>query len=367
MVITDTRGRSRSEPGSRPIAEPLRAMVLAAARWREAGAAQLGAAVAFYMVFAIAPLLVVAIAVAGALLGPQAARGHIVGQVQGLIGLDAAQGVEALIESAWRQPHGGLACALGLVALVLGAGGVLAQLRRAFNTIGRVPPLPQLRGGMLPARLTAFAAVLAFGFLAIVSLLVSALLAALGHELGQRLRGVAEIVALLDVTVSTALLAFAFAALLRWLPDLPWSRRAAWCGGLCSALLFSVGKHLIGLYLARAGVASSYGAAGSLAVLVLWVYGTAQIVLYGAALAAVVDEHARARMRRAEAPPRQAPPPQAPTEPVTPATAAPTSLAAARSQLRPAGAGARRRPPPTQQPQSAVLLHFPDLQRTGQK
>jgi membrane protein len=261
----------------------------AALRWLDDGAPQLGAAVAFYAVFAMAPLLVVAIAVAGLVFGEDAARGHIVAQIQGLVGNEAAQAIEALIRSAWRHPHGGWATVLGVATLLIGASGVFAQLRLALNAIGHVKRPPSMLGTLVRARLIAFALVLGFGFLAITSLLLSASLAALGAYLGQLYAGLDVFVALLDVALSTAVLVLAFAGLLRWLPDAPPSRRALWWGALTSALLFAIGKHLIGLYLARAGVASSYGAAGSIVVVMLWVYYSAQILLFGAALGAALD------------------------------------------------------------------------------
>ena len=162
---------------------------------------------------------------------------------------------------------------------------------------------------------------LGFGFLAIASLLMSAALAALGEFLARYYTGLAPLVALLDVAVSTVVIAVAFAALLRWLPDVPPSRRAVWIGGFCSALLFAIGKHLIGLYLARASVASSYGAAGSFVIVMLWVYYSAQILLYGAALAATID------MRESGGTPASRQPGR-PGRPVAP----PTSLAEARAR-----------------------------------
>ncbi|HEV7914388.1 MAG TPA: YhjD/YihY/BrkB family envelope integrity protein, partial [Albitalea sp.] len=205
---------------------PVRLLALATSRWLDEGGPQLGAAIAFYTMFAVAPLLVVAIAIAGAVFGPEAARGHVVGQIQDLVGPVAARGIEAMIESAWLHPHGVLAAVLGVVALLLGASGVFSALRRSMNAICRVAPLPSVFGAMLRARLIAFALVLGFGFLAIASLLLSAAVAAVGAYLARRYDGLAGLLALLDVGISTVVLVVAFAALLRWLPDVPPSRRA---------------------------------------------------------------------------------------------------------------------------------------------
>lgn len=274
---------------SEPRWRPLRVGLHAGRRWMDAGGPQLGAAIAFHTMFALAPLLVVAISVAGAVFGAEAARGHIVGQIEGLVGPAAARSIEAMIESAWRSPHGALAAILGVVALLMGASGAFSSLRQAINAMTGAVATSSVIGVLVRARLIAFALVLGVGFLAIASLLMSAALAALGEFLARYYTGLAPLVALLDVAVSTVVIAVAFSALLRWLPDVPPSRRAVWIGGFCSALLFAIGKHLIGLYLARASVASSYGAAGSFVIVMLWVYYSAQILLYGAALAAVLD------------------------------------------------------------------------------
>lgn len=338
-----------------PRDNPLHMAGEAMLRWSQDGGPQLGAAIAFYTMFAVAPLLVVAIAIAGAVLGADAARGHIVGEIEGLVGPSAARGIEEMIASAWQSPHGLLAGTLGVITLLVGASGVFAQLRKALNAIGHVAPLPSLFGGMVRARLVAFALVLGFGFLAIASLLLSAVMAALGAYLTTRYEGLAELFALLDVAISTGVLVVAFAALLRWLPDVPPSRRAMWIGAICSALLFAIGKHLIGMYLARASVASSYGAAGSFVVVMLWVYYSAQILLFGAALAATVDQAGTSQPGR---------PPSGESDPSRNA-APPTSLAAVRSRLRPASAAtlARRRPAAVQDAHSAVLLSFPPAGR----
>lgn len=305
---------------------PVRLGALATSRWLDDGGPALGASIAFYTMFAVAPLLVVAIAIAGAVLGPDAARGHIVTEIEGLVGPAAARSIEAMIESAWLHPHGLVAAVLGVITLLLGASGVFSALRRALNAIGHVAPLPSAFSTLVRARLIAFALVLGFGFLAVASLLLSATLAALGSYLSARYPGLSGLFALLDVAVSTAVLVVAFAALLRWLPDVPPSHHAVWMGATCSAVLFAVGKHLIGLYLARASVASSYGAAGSFVVVMLWVYYSAQILLFGAALAATLDAR-----NGGDTAPR--------VSPGTPLRhAPPASLAEARARRSPGGA-----------------------------
>ena len=303
-MIGSWLGGRLQHPAHRPVrakwpAPPL--LRAAVTRWLDDGGPQLGAAIAFYTMFALAPLLVIAIAIAGAVFGAEAARGQIVGQIQHLVGTEAARGIEALIQSAWKHPHGGLAGVLGVITLLVGATGVFTELKRALNAIGRVKPATaSVIGAFVRTRLIAFALVLGFGFLAIASLLLSASLAALGEYLQALSLGAETLFALLDTGVSTIVLSVAFAALLRWLPDAPPSWRAAWTGALCSALLFSVGKHLIGLYLARTSVASSYGAAGSFVVIMLWVYYSSQILLFGAALGATLDDELHRQPQQAE-------------------------------------------------------------------
>jgi membrane protein len=272
-----------------PLQHPLQLAAAATRMWLDELGPQLGASIAFYAMFALAPLLVVAITLAGAIFGPEAARGQIVGEIEGLIGSNAARGIEAMIESSWRGESRGLAGLLGMGALLLGASGVFVALRNALNRLGRLPEMPSGVGAFVRARLVAFALVLGFGFLAIVSLVFSAALAALGAYLARRYPPFAALISGADIAVSTLVLSFAFAALLRWLPESPPAWRPVFIGAVASALLFSIGKHLIGLYLGRAGVASSYGAAGSFVVVMLWIYYSSQILLLGAALAWTVD------------------------------------------------------------------------------
>ena len=255
----------------------------AAQRWIDGSGPQLGASIAFYTVFALAPWLVLMIAVAGLVFGAEAARGQIVGEIEGLVGTDAAKLIEVMIASAWRHPGGLLATLLGSATLLAGASGVFAELRRAINAIAGVHPSAHALSAFLRVRLTAFALLLGFGFLAIASLLLSALVAAFTAYAGARWPAVAALATVSDWLLSGSLLAVAFGILLRWLPDKPPGRRGLLISAVVSAVLFTLGKHVIGLYLGRASVASSYGAAGSFVVVLLWVYYSSQILLFGAA------------------------------------------------------------------------------------
>lgn len=271
--------------------DPVSILLKAAARWTDRDASQLGAGIAFYTMFALAPLLVVTIAIASAVFGPEAARGQIVAEVEGVVGSAAAQSIETMIAAAWRVPGATLAGVVGVVTLLVGASGVFGALRRALNVICDVTAPPSAVSAFVRARLVAFALVLGFGFLAIASLVVSALLAGVTGYFSDRFPGLSVLTTVVDLSLSISVLTVAFAALLRWLPDLPQSKRAVWVGALSSAILFAVGKILIGLYLGRATVASPYGAAGSFVIVMLWVYYSAQILLFGAAIGHSYDEH----------------------------------------------------------------------------
>jgi membrane protein len=257
--------------------------------WIDDGGPRLGASIAFYSIFALAPLLVIAIAIAGAVFGEEAARGQIVQQIRGLVGETAARGIETLIQSASQKETSVWTSIVGFFTLLLGASGVFVEMKNAFDTMWKPEKPASGLTVMLRARLTAIGLVLGFGFLAIASLLLSALLAGLAAYFGGLIPGAEAIAAVLDVVVSTAVLTLAFAALIYFLPSAKIRPRAVWVGALASAVLFAIGKHIIGLYLGRASVASSYGAAGSFVVVILWVYYSSQILLVGAEVTSVLD------------------------------------------------------------------------------
>jgi membrane protein len=282
--------------------EPLHVLVAGAQRWIDVSGPALGASIAFYTVFALAPLLLITIAIAGAVFGAEAARGQIVSQIEGLVGPVAAQAIEAMIETAWREPGGATAAAVGVITLLVGASGAFVELRRTLNLIGHITPEPSAISAFVRARLTAFALLLGCGFLAIASLVLSAALAGFTAFLSARFAGLKLMAVLFDLGVSIAVLSVAFAALVHWLPDRPPSRSGVWISALSSAVLFSLGKYLIGLYLGRSSVASSYGAAGSFVVLMLWIYYSSQILLFGAAIGRASDERRAERRHQALSP-----------------------------------------------------------------
>jgi membrane protein len=263
--------------------------------WSERGGPQLGASIAFYSIFALAPLLVVAIAVAGLAFGADAVRGRIVEQLGGLLGATAAKAIEAMVASSWRPGQGALAGLIGVLTLLVAASGVMVELKRALNVmLDRTVTPRSLLSSFVRARLTAFAMVLGVGFLTIMSLLLSTAVSALASYLPSRFPDLELLLSTLDLAVSVVVLTAAFAALVRWLPDRTPPARVVAIAAVAAALLFSVGKYLVGLYLARASVVSTYGAAGSLVVLIIWVFYTSQVLLIGVAFGRQFERPVRA-------------------------------------------------------------------------
>jgi len=262
---------------------PVRVLGLAIAAWWNDNALRLGASVAFYTLFAIAPVLIVAIAIAGTLFGAEAVRGEIVGQIDGLVGTEGGKAVQALLQGATQCQENTIAAIVGGLTFVLAACGAFLELQAAFNAIWRVAPSPngQLKE-FLVARLRSFGLVVAIGFLLLVSLAVSAAMAAVGSWLGRWAPGTPLLMQAINQVLSLAVTTALFALLFKFLPDVVLAWRDVLTGAVVTAILFAIGKEVIGLYLGRGSTASSYGAAGSVVVLLLWVYYTSQIVLVGA-------------------------------------------------------------------------------------
>ena len=256
----------------------------AVAAWWNDDVLRLGASVAYYTLFAIAPILLIATALAGAVFGDEAVRGEIIGQIDGLIGRDGGAAVQALVEGARQPGSGALAATIGAVTSILAACAVFLELQAALNVVWRVKPAASagLLKSFLLSRAQSFGLVLAIGFLLLVSLAGSAALAGLGAWLSARLPGAESALLVVDWALSIAVAAGLFALLFKVLPDVVLTWRNVAVGGLVTAVLFSIGKHAIGAYLGRSSTASSYGAIGSVLVLLLWVYYSAQILLIGA-------------------------------------------------------------------------------------
>lgn len=267
-------------------------------------AAHLSAAIAYYAIFSLAPLLVIATGVAGVIFGERAARGEIVGMIDQLTGRVAAEQVETMIVNASTARGNVLATIAGVAALIFGATGVFYQLSLAMNRVWSIEEDSVGILGYIRDRLLAFALVLGVGFLLIVSLLVSTVLAAFTRVFEQSLRGIDPAMRLIEFGVSFAILTLLFAALYRYLPDRRVSWTYLWAGAATTSFLFAVGKLAIGTYLGRSAVASTFGAAGSLAVVLIWTYYTAMIFLFGAELTEVLARRRRHSEAGRVAPPR---------------------------------------------------------------
>jgi membrane protein len=251
--------------------------------WQRDRALTLGAALAYYTIFSLAPLLVLVIAVAGLAFGRAAAQGEIVARIGDAMGPEGARMIEGMIVRASAPGAGIVAGVTSLVTMAFGASGVVAQLQASLNLIWGVPPTGG--GGVLRLvrqRASSLAAIVGIGALLFLSVVLSAALAAAGALLAERLPVVSRMLPWLDVLLSIAIVTALFAMIYKTLPDVVMRWRDVWVGALVTALLFTLGKSLIGLYLGRAGVTSVYGAAGSLVLVLLWVYYSAQILLIGA-------------------------------------------------------------------------------------
>jgi membrane protein len=241
-----------------------------------------GAAIAYYTVFSMAPVLVIVIGVAGLFFGEAAAQGAIVGQLSGLMGTQSAEALQTMIKSASRPDAGILATVLGFGTLVITATGVFSEMQSALNAIWSAQPTGTTIGRLVRVRLLSLGLVMSLGFLLLVSLVVSAALTALGTWLAAFLPETAFLLHFINVLISFLLIAVLFAAIYKVLPDKSVMWRDVGIGAVATALLFSVGKIAISLYIGSSQVASSYGAAGALVVILLWIYYSAQIFLLGA-------------------------------------------------------------------------------------
>ncbi|MHB1133023.1 MAG: YihY/virulence factor BrkB family protein, partial [Chloroflexota bacterium] len=253
--------------------------------WQEDKASRLAAALAYYAMFSLGPLLLIAISVAGLVFGQQAAQGQITGQIEGLVGTQAAEGIQTLLQSVSQPGASIIASIIGLGTLLLGAAGVFGQLQDALNTVWEVKPKPG-RGimGMVKDRFLSFTMVIGVGFLLLISLVVSAALSALTTYFGGLLPGsdaVAFIWQIFSFVLGLAVVTLMFALMYKYVPDAQIAWRDVWLGALVTALLFTIGRELIGIYLGRGSVGSSYGAAGSIVILLIWIYYSAQILFFG--------------------------------------------------------------------------------------
>jgi membrane protein len=255
--------------------------------WNEDKAARLAAALAYYTLFSLAPLLILVIAIAGLFFDSTAVRQQIMGQVEALIGGTSADFVSTILDNANRPGNnsGIIASLISVGLLLVGATGVLTQLQLSLNTIWSVEARPDIGFlNLLRKRLLSLGMIIVIGFLLLVSLVISSVIAGFSDYLNTLAPSLDTIVQLLNFVVSFGITTLLFAMIFKFLPDVVITWGDVWFGSAATAILFSLGKFLIGLYLGNSSFGSSYGAAGSVIILLVWVFFSAQILFYGAEL-----------------------------------------------------------------------------------
>jgi membrane protein len=270
--------------------------------WYEDSAPRWSAAIAFYTIFSLAPVLVIVIAVAGSLWGDTAVRREVLGQFRDLLGARGAEQVDQLIGAALPPGRGLAPSVLGAITLLVGATAVFTTLRNALNAVWGV--VPAKSSGVwrsvrlhLRTRLLSFALLLCMAFLLVASLVVSAGLSGLGAWIAERLPAPIPVLRLTEMAVTAGVLWLLFAMIFKWLPDALIDWKDVWVGAAATSLLFSAGKLAIGLYLGRSGLASAYGVAGSVVLILLWVYYSAMVFLLGAEFTQVYARRWGSRIR----------------------------------------------------------------------
>ena len=256
----------------------------AAVAWAADNASSLGAALAYYTLFSVAPILIIAMAIAGSVFGPQVAETHVLSQLSSLIGPSGAAAVRDLILSAHYSDKKGFAAAAAVVTVIIGATSVFGELEYALDRIWKTPMVAQKRGwwSLIRGRVFSLGMVVGVGFLLLVSLIASAALSAFSAWLGVLLSPLHYLLGMLDFIVSFGMTIVLFALIFKYAPRERVAWQDVWVGGTVTAFLFTVGKSLIGLYIGTSSFSSAYGAAGSLVVLLVWIYYSAQIFLFGA-------------------------------------------------------------------------------------
>ena len=263
---------------------------------------RIGAALAYYTALSMSPLLLAVVAIAGLAFGPEAARGEVVDQFRDTIGVEAASFVEQMVIKSASQSHGVVATVIAFLVLFFGASGVFADLQSALNTIWKVPGR-EPKGGILTLvkdRLISFSLVCGAAFLLLVSLVVTAVLAGINSRVTGWMPGTVALAEVLNFVLNFVLTAGLFAFIFKWLPETKLSLRDVGVGACVTAGMFSIGRYLIGLYLGQAAVGSTYGAAGAFVVLLVWIYYSTQILLFGAELTFVYAQRVGSGVRTAD-------------------------------------------------------------------
>lgn len=259
-------------------------------QWNADNASRLAAALAYYTVFSIAPLMILVIAIAGIFFDQSAAKDELLSQLQSLWGREGAQFLQSVLENA-NKPNDSsswIASTTSVILLLVGASGVLAQLQTALNAVWNIEEKPnQGLWGLLRKRLLSFGMILGIGFLLLVSLVVSAVIAGFSNFFNGIVPGLDSVIQLLNFLVSFGMTSLLFAMIYKFLPDVRIAWHDVWFGAITTSILFTLGKFIIGLYLGNSGIGSSYGAAGSVIVFLAWVFYSAQILFFGAELTQV--------------------------------------------------------------------------------
>jgi membrane protein len=252
-------------------------------RWRKHDPFQLAAALAYYTIFSLAPLLIIAIGIAGIVFSRESAQYQVFETVQDLIGLDGAKAIQEIIRSTGNERSGFLAAIIGVIVLLIGAGGVVGQLQVSLNKVWEIEPNPTAGWwDIVRSRFLSYALVLGIGFLLLVSLMVTAVLSAISRYVSGLVPALALLWPFIDMVISFGFVTVLFAIIYKVLPDVdvPW--KDVWIGAAITSILFSAGKLAIGIYLGQSSISSSYGAAGSVVTILLWVYYSALIFFFGA-------------------------------------------------------------------------------------
>jgi membrane protein len=288
--------------------------------WNHDKGPLLAASLAYYTLFSLAPLLVISVAVAGFVFGQAAVEGQLVGQIEDVVGREIAITIQRIIENAATVGASGiLATVIGVIFLFIGASGVFGQLKTALNMIWGISTEPG--GGLLSViktRFLAFTMVLGIGFLLLITVAMSVALSALRRYLATLSPVLVSSLTRLDIIVAMVVITVLFAVVFRLLPDAEVAWRDVWLGAIVTSMLFALGEYLIGLYLTHSSVGSAYGAAGSLVVILVWIYYSALILMYGAEFTKLYANRYGSKIRPAEnarfvaAPQRPAPPARTP-------------------------------------------------------
>ncbi len=258
--------------------------------WSADNAPRLGASLSYYASFSIAPLLLLTISIAGFIFGRAAVQGKIMEQLGKLMGTESVKAIESMIQAAQKPASGVVATLIGVVTLILGASGVMIELKDGLNKTWGIKKRSGF-GVFIKDRLLSIAMVLAVGFLLLVSLALSAAIAALGGFLGGMVPLSELLLHVLNLFISFGAITLLFAAIFKSLPDAKIKWRDVWLGAALTSFLFAVGKFFLGLYIGRLIVGSSYGAAGSVLVMLLWIYYSAQILYFGAEFTKIYANH----------------------------------------------------------------------------